>query len=166
MINLLYSNFRYIQTQSLNNRPLILDLPIVLRGLSDVIKRYDAVLFDQFGVLHDGINPIPNAIDVMNKVKELGKPVIILSNTSKRKSYVINNLRKLGFPEVDGVVCSGELSWEYIKNNHKGKNCCWLTWSDNKRRKESWMEGLEINLSSVENVIILNIFFLLLYVCL
>lgn len=129
---------------------LILGVPILLRGLSEIAGRYDAVLVDQFGVLHDGTKPIPGAIQVMNKLRELGKPVVIVSNTSKRKDYVRALLRSLGFGEVDDVACSGELAWHYIAENLSGKRCCWLTWSDEKRVTEAWTKGLNITLASAQ----------------
>lgn len=64
----------------------------MLRSLSDVIHRYDAVLLDQFGVLHDGETAIDGSINAVNQIKGLGIPVLILSNTSKRKRYVIDQL--------------------------------------------------------------------------
>jgi hypothetical protein len=45
-------------TSSKSAYSLLMDTPIVLRGLSDIANRYDLFLFDQFGVLHNGVEPI------------------------------------------------------------------------------------------------------------
>jgi HAD superfamily hydrolase (TIGR01459 family) len=124
---------------------------VLLRGLADVIDRYDAVLLDQFGVLHDGVSALPGTISVVEKLRQSGKPIIIVSNTSKRKSFVVNLLEKLGFGEVDDIACSGEMSYNFISENFAGKKCCWLTWSDEKRANECWMNGLQVSLSSALN---------------
>ena len=45
---------------------------------------FDEFLIDQFGVLHDGMRPYQGAIPCLTKLKELGKNVILLSNSGKR----------------------------------------------------------------------------------
>ena len=75
-----------------------MDIPVMLRGLSDIIYRYDAVLLDQFGVLHDGETAFDGSVHAVNQIKSLGKPVLILSNTSKRKRHVFDQLGNSGLP--------------------------------------------------------------------
>jgi ribonucleotide monophosphatase NagD (HAD superfamily) len=43
------------------------------------------ILLDQFGVLHDGKNAYPTAIDAVRKLSEAGRKVVILSNSARRK---------------------------------------------------------------------------------
>jgi HAD superfamily hydrolase (TIGR01459 family) len=116
--------------------------------LSEIAGRYDAILVDQFGVLHDGLKPIPGAIHVLTRLKEMGKPIIIVSNTSKRKLFVSDLLKRLGFENVNDIACSGEMAWNCVLERFNGKKCCWFTWSDEKRANESWMRGLNISFSS------------------
>ena len=133
------------------SKPLLLDIPVVLRSLSDVIGRYDAVLVDQFGVLHNGVQAIEGSVEVIENLRNLGKPIIILSNTSKRKSYVQKLLQNLGFGEVDDICCSGEMAYHHIDQNYKGKKCCFVTWSEESRLSENWMQGLDIELSTADH---------------
>lgn len=134
----------------------IMDIPVVLRSLSDVIHRYDAVLLDQFGVLHDGETAIDGSINAVNQIKGLGIPVLILSNTSKRKRYVIDQLDILGFKGmIDDVICSGELAYQYLydrygNSNKSGKKgrFAWVTWDPS---NEPWTDGLNICPSDVES---------------
>ena len=54
-----------------------------LQGMADVIDRYDALLLDQWGVLHDGGQPYPGAIDCLARLGAAGKIVVILSNSGR-----------------------------------------------------------------------------------
>jgi HAD superfamily hydrolase (TIGR01459 family) len=53
---------------------------------------YDAFVFDQWGVLHDGNRTYPGVLEVLSRLREAGKPVIILTNSSKSASV---NRRRL-----------------------------------------------------------------------
>lgn len=94
---------------------LLMDTPIVLRRLSDIASRYDLFLFDQFGVLHNGVEPIDGAIDMLEQLNKLKKTVVIVSNTSGRSKYAAKKLNDLGFLSEcfdGGVVTSGEAAHE------------------------------------------------------
>ena len=43
-----------------------------------------AILLDQFGVLHDGQNPYPGAIEAVTALADSGRSVLIISNSSRR----------------------------------------------------------------------------------
>lgn len=43
------------------------------------------VLLDQFGVLHDGKNAYPDAIEAVSKLARQGRKIVILSNSSRRE---------------------------------------------------------------------------------
>ena len=40
-------------------------------------ENYDAIAFDSYGVLVDGINPLPGAIEFTDRLNQIGKPVVI-----------------------------------------------------------------------------------------
>ncbi|KAF1779582.1 HAD-like domain [Phytophthora cactorum] len=44
-------------------------------GLSQVLAKYDVVLVDQYGVLHNGTQPMIGAVDCFNRMIEAGKRV-------------------------------------------------------------------------------------------
>ncbi len=54
-----------------------------LQGVADVVDRYDALLLDQWGVLHDGVKPYPGAVDCLARLRAAGKAVVILSNSGR-----------------------------------------------------------------------------------
>jgi len=76
------------------------------------VDRYDTFLLDMWGVMHDGKQPYDGVVDTVQKLKEAGKDMIILSNSSKRKENSVKSLKKLGFePAVfSQIITSGEVA--------------------------------------------------------
>jgi hypothetical protein len=46
-----------------NSNSLLFNTPIILRSINDIVQRYDIFLIDQFGVLHNGLEPSPGNYD-------------------------------------------------------------------------------------------------------
>ncbi len=86
--------------------------------LAPIINRYDAFLIDQFGVLIDGEQTYPGAIDALKHIAQSGKPVVILSNSGKRAEPNCTRLTSFGFDRQHfvTVVTSGEIAYHSIKN--------------------------------------------------
>ncbi len=82
-------------------------------GVADLAGRYDAFLVDQWGVLHDGTTAYPGAADALVRLRRLGKPVVLISNSGKRAGPNSERLARLGFgPDCyDACVSSGEAAW-------------------------------------------------------
>lgn len=80
------------------------------KGLSGTAGRFQLLLVDQFGTLHDGVAPYPGAADALRRFRETGGRVLVLSNSAKPGAANLDRLRRLGFgPEaVDAVVTSGD----------------------------------------------------------
>ncbi|MDU1809208.1 MAG: TIGR01459 family HAD-type hydrolase, partial [Bradyrhizobium sp.] len=57
-----------------------------ISGLSAIADRFDHVLLDQWGTLHDGRTVFPVALDCLARLREAGKRVLVLSNSGKRAS--------------------------------------------------------------------------------
>lgn len=85
-------------------------------GFSALADEFDEFLIDQFGVLHDGMRPYQGATECLVRLKELGKNVVLLSNSGKRADANIARLAHLGFERTlfDNVVTSGEVAWQGI----------------------------------------------------
>lgn len=83
------------------------------------IRQYDAFLLDIWGVIHDGDNLYKGVEEFLVKMKELGKPVILLSNAPRRKDVVMDFMfEKFGLQKdlYLTAVTSGEVFYETIKN--------------------------------------------------
>jgi len=83
----------------------------ILDGIAPLMARYDTFLLDQWGVIHDGVNVHPGALDAMQRLQAAGKTVIILSNSGKRASESHSRMEKLGISRdlYQEIVTSGEL---------------------------------------------------------
>ena len=84
-------------------------------GMEEVVNDHDIFLLDMWGVMHDGSRPYDGVIDTVRKLKDAGKEIIILSNSSKRQGNSFKMLSKLGFDPNDfsQVITSGEVSVPY-----------------------------------------------------
>lgn len=82
-------------------------------GLSTIADRFDGMIIDQFGVLHDGQALYPGTLDVLRGLQSRNIPVVVVTNSGKRVDSNRQRLLDLGIPRdtfVD-VVTSGELAW-------------------------------------------------------
>jgi HAD superfamily hydrolase (TIGR01459 family) len=86
-------------------------------GMNQISNLYDYYIIDQWGVLHDGKTPYPGVLQCLENLKREGKCLILLSNSSKRKSNSFKGLSKVGInPSLfDDIVTSGEMAWNAIK---------------------------------------------------
>lgn len=80
-----------------------------ITGLSALADSYDLFIIDQWGVLHNGAEAFPGAVDAMKALKDAGKSVIVLSNSGKRPHTSYTRMAQLGFDRslYDEVVTSG-----------------------------------------------------------
>ncbi|NLS69526.1 TIGR01459 family HAD-type hydrolase [Bradyrhizobium brasilense] len=84
-----------------------------IAGLHAIADRFDHVLLDQWGTLHEGLAVFPAALECVARLREAGKRILILSNSGKRAGSNQRRLATLGLPPdaYDGVLSSGEVTW-------------------------------------------------------
>ena len=51
-------------------------------SIKNVIKNYDSILFDSYGVLFDGLKPIEGSIELINHLNKINYNYFILTNDS------------------------------------------------------------------------------------
>ena len=139
---------------------LMMDTPVLLRGIGEIADRYDLFLFDQFGVLHNGVQPVPGAVSMMEELKKLKKTSIIVSNTSNLSKIALKKLIELGFPSSafeGGVVTSGESAHRWIDSlclAEGRRKCCFITWREGRayssHGEHSFLASLNVEISSAE----------------
>ncbi len=88
-----------------------------IAGLAEIRGTFDAVLIDQFGVLHDGHTQFLGTLDCVERLAADAVPIVALSNSGKRSSLNTARLDRLGFsPDLfRAVVTSGELAYGRIE---------------------------------------------------
>lgn len=82
----------------------------ILSSLAQVSDRYDAVLCDLWGCLHDGARPFPAAVAALQGFRGRGGKVLLLTNAPRPKTSVVRHLDAMGVPRDawDEIVTSGD----------------------------------------------------------
>ena len=102
-----------------------------IQALREIADRFDHVLLDQWGALHEGKALFPEAKDCVLALHAAGKHVLVLSNSGKRAEDNLQRLVKMGLPaeSYDGVLSSGEVAWKSLRDravppfNTLGRKC-------------------------------------------
>lgn len=81
-----------------------------IAGLSALADRYDAVILDLWGVIHDGVTLYPGTRGALDGLRAAGKTIGLLSNAPRRLPAVIQKLTDLGLQAGawDVLLSSGE----------------------------------------------------------
>ena len=82
----------------------------ILESIDAVAAKYDAVLCDVWGVLHNGRAPYAGAIAALQRLRAAGKIVILLTNVPKPRWSIPPQLDRIGAPRDawDVIVTSGD----------------------------------------------------------
>ncbi len=82
----------------------------ILTGLSEIAARYDSVICDVWGVVHDGRHHDPAATDALRRFRDTQGPVVLLSNAPRLSSGVQAQFDRIGVPHgfYDAILTSGE----------------------------------------------------------
>lgn len=88
----------------------------ILTGIHEVIDQYDAFIISEFGVLHDRTSLIPGARGCLEKLADHGKTVMILTNSPRRTSTLIQKLAQFGIPPslYQHILSSGEEAFHHL----------------------------------------------------
>jgi HAD superfamily hydrolase (TIGR01459 family) len=91
------------------------DIP-VLAGLSDIADRYDVVLSDIWGVVHNGREHFPQACAALRRFRERGGAVVLVTNAPRPFPPILEQLHMLGAPRdcFDDLVTSGDVTLRFI----------------------------------------------------
>ncbi len=82
----------------------------VHEGVAALVAPYDALLVDLWGVIHDGVAPYPGVVDCLARLRDAGKPVVILSNAPRLARHAVARLRAIGVEDglYARLVTSGD----------------------------------------------------------
>lgn len=89
-----------------------------LDEISTIASNYDAIVFDQWGVLHDGSLAYAGAVNCLDELASSGARLAVLSNSGKRSAANAARIVDMGFaPSLfAAVMTSGEALWRAISN--------------------------------------------------
>jgi len=87
-----------------------------IEGLGEISDRYDAILCDIWGVLHNGVASFGPASEALSAFRRRGGAVVLISNAPRPSAPIRRQLEKLGvLPDAfDAVATSGDVTIELI----------------------------------------------------
>ncbi|AQX31263.1 TIGR01459 family HAD-type hydrolase [Bartonella schoenbuchensis] len=87
-----------------------------LTHIDPIITHYDAVFCDVWGVVHDGVRVFDSAVKVLQKMRKMGKSVVLLTNSPRPREDVIAQLQRLKVASdcYDAIVTSGDVTRDLI----------------------------------------------------
>ena len=89
----------------------------LISGLRELAPHYDGFILDLWGVIHDGLAPLPGAIDCLQSLIDAGRRIVLLSNAPRRADDVVRRITAVGVPVglYHDVMSSGEEAWQHLK---------------------------------------------------
>lgn len=90
----------------------------ILSGMAETAGRFDALVVDLWGVVHDGLVPYPGAVDCLLKLRRSGVRICLLSNAPRRTAAIRRRLDEMGVPRdaYDAVMSSGEATHHALRD--------------------------------------------------
>lgn len=87
-------------------------LPLLDHGLADLADRYDLILCDVWGVIHNGVAHHPSAVDALQRFRRGGGTVVLITNAPAPARNVVARMDSLGVPHdaYDAVATSGDVT--------------------------------------------------------
>ena len=81
-----------------------------LTGFAQIASEYDGFVLDLWGVIHDGVNAFPHAVDCLAHLREAGKTTLLLSNVPRPNDAVRTMMRRMGIEDAlyTDILTSGE----------------------------------------------------------
>ncbi|MGI3899426.1 MAG: TIGR01459 family HAD-type hydrolase [Janthinobacterium lividum] len=94
----------------------------ILSGLSEVADRYDVILSDVWGVLHDGQRAFPGPAEALTRFRQGGGTVVLITNAPRPNAPIRAQLDTLGVPRsaYDDIVTSGDSTVALIAARGEG----------------------------------------------
>jgi HAD superfamily hydrolase (TIGR01459 family) len=120
----------------------------LIKGLNQVQGKYDTFFIDLWGVVHDGVQLNPGAIEVLENLNKLKKRFVLMSNAPRPSKYIVKFLLKLNMNKVliQNVFTSGEATLQSLRNKIYGKKFYHL----GPQRDSMLSEGFEENITSLD----------------
>ena len=122
-----------------------MNMPDLVRGLSAISDRYDAILCDVWGVLHNGRQRYDGACRALEQFRAGGGKVILITNAPVPRAMVEQYFPPLGIaPTVyDSMVTSGDTTRAWLANNCD-KPLFAIGFDEGWERDKTLFEGLAI----------------------
>jgi len=119
-----------------------------IKGLKEIYNKYDVFFIDLWGVIHNGIQLYPEAIEVLENLYKLNKKFVLMSNAPRPSKDVKKFLLNLKMDKIfaKNIFTSGEAALKSLQQNIYGKNFFHL----GPKRDNGLIKGYEKNKTSLK----------------
>jgi HAD superfamily hydrolase (TIGR01459 family) len=122
----------------------------LIRGIRELAPRYDGFILDLWGVVHDGVAPMPGSLECLRSLIQADKRIVLLSNAPRRAGDVVERIDRIGVPPglYHNVMSSGEEAWQHLSRRDDsfyavlGRRCVHI----GSERDDGIREGLGLEL--------------------
>ena len=92
-------------------------------GLKSIADQYDLFFIDLWGVVHNGVELYQESMDVLEKLLDIKKELVLLTNAPRPNCNVVDFLKRMGLEQkfYSTVYTSGEAALNYLTSNFKNK---------------------------------------------
>ena len=122
-------------------------MTLLIDSIHDIADQFDAIVLDQWGVLHDGSAPYPSALATLSALSSatLG----VLSNSGKRAAPNAARIAKMGFSATrfHTVMTSGEALWQLFAAGDQSVSSIYPI-EGQQGDAANWAQGLSLNITS------------------
>ncbi len=129
-----------------------MSLPEPIQGLDEIADRYDVVLSDVWGVIHNGRERFAPACRALSAFAEQRGPVILISNAPRPAADVVPQLDDLGVPRAawSTLITSGDATRALLADRAPGP-----VWAIGPDRDAALYAGLGLELTGPEDAALL-----------
>ena len=122
--------------------------PTPIRGLSELADRYDVLLCDVWGVIHNGRESFPDACAALARFRAEVGPVILISNAPRPHPPIVEQLDSLGVPRAawSRLITSGDATRPLLAARAPGP-----VWAIGPEHQDVLYGGLGLELSGPED---------------
>lgn len=122
--------------------------PQILNGFAEVAGRYDALLCDVWGVVHDGRTPFAEACAALERFAAERGPVVLISNSPRPAAGVAAQLAQLRVPRAawSVLVTSGDVTRTLLADRAPGP-----AWAIGPERDAPLYEGLGLSFTGPQD---------------
>ena len=113
-----------------------------INGLSEIADRYDAMICDVWGVVHNGREAFQSACEALLQFAQTRGPVVLLSNAPRPASAVVPQLDAMHVPRAawQGFVTSGDATRALLRERSPGP-----AWVIGPERDAPLFEGIALD---------------------
>src|SRR3954469_25552349 len=118
-----------------------------IAGLSEIADRYDVLICDVWGVVHNGREAYRPACEALVRFAETRGPVVLLSNAPRPASAVVPQLDAFHVPRGawQGFITSGDATRALLKERTPGP-----AWAIGPERDHPLFDGIDLDFAGPE----------------